>query len=288
MIFKDYTIKEIDLSSEGLEEICLLLKSSSKNRINKTHEYLNWSYVLNPNGKAFGYNAYYENRLIAHYVNQPMVSVYRGIEIKSLLSYNIATHPEHRKKGLFIKLAELTYELARNKEFDIVLGVANENSLHGLIKYLGHKIVAPLKIKAGLGIYSKDLTKNMQYNRIWDYKTLKWRLSNPIRNYEIIHAKGQYIITALMGKLKIRTLVGSFPDKNIIPDLELKVINSPVKPVLYVGLDDSINWNSNTYFDLPKFLRPSPMVLHYKCLTGEKFDLNLHNTEFKAIDFDAF
>jgi hypothetical protein len=47
------------------------------------------------------------------------------------------THPKHRGKGLFVKLAEKTYSLARQHGIKFIYGFPNKNSTHGLVKSLG-------------------------------------------------------------------------------------------------------------------------------------------------------
>ena len=58
---------------------------------------------------------------------------------KSLLaaqSGDTMTHPDHRGKGLFIKLAVKTYELCRSMGIGFVFGFPNENSYPGFVKKL--------------------------------------------------------------------------------------------------------------------------------------------------------
>jgi hypothetical protein len=44
------------------------------------------------------------------------------------------THPNHRKKGLFYKLAKATYNLAYNEGIKYIYGIPNGNSYHGFQK----------------------------------------------------------------------------------------------------------------------------------------------------------
>jgi hypothetical protein len=52
-------------------------------------------------------------------------------------SADTMTHPLHRKKGLFVILAEKTYELCRHAGIGLVFGFANQNSYHGAARRLG-------------------------------------------------------------------------------------------------------------------------------------------------------
>jgi GNAT superfamily N-acetyltransferase len=52
-------------------------------------------------------------------------------------SADTMTHPLHRKKGLFVILAQQTYELCRQEGIRLVFGFPNQNSYHGLANRLG-------------------------------------------------------------------------------------------------------------------------------------------------------
>lgn len=46
------------------------------------------------------------------------------------------THPDHRKRGLFIELAKLTFEECRKQGIKLIYGFPNDNSYHGFINKL--------------------------------------------------------------------------------------------------------------------------------------------------------
>lgn len=59
-------------------------------------------------------------------------------EIKLVLqSGDTITNENHRKKGLFIRLAEETYQYAESEDFEYVFGFPNKNSEHGFFQKLG-------------------------------------------------------------------------------------------------------------------------------------------------------
>lgn len=55
---------------------------------------------------------------------------------KAVQSGDTMTHKNHTGKGLFIKLAKLTYELAKNEGAQFVFGFPNSNSYPGFVKKL--------------------------------------------------------------------------------------------------------------------------------------------------------
>ena len=182
-----YDIKPLDLSPKGIE-ICAELLSLVYSRSDQASEekYLNWEYNLNPIGKAVGYNAWYNNKLAAHYVAQPIIMLINGKEARGLLSINTATHPEHQRKKLFTTLADATYQHAKNLGYSFVIGVANANSTPGFIRKLGFELISPLTAKIGIGRINYQSTKNPNTcERLWSRESLKWRLRNPLKKYSI-------------------------------------------------------------------------------------------------------
>jgi hypothetical protein len=72
----------------------------------------------------------------AYYGVFPVQLIGKETIIQSAQSGDTMTHPHHRKKGLFIHLAKLTFEACREKNIKIIFGFPNENSYHGFIKRL--------------------------------------------------------------------------------------------------------------------------------------------------------
>ena len=282
-----YEYKLLDLSTKGIQEISDLLNLVFPDTDANSYEYLDWEYTKNPEGKAGGFNAYFGNLLAAHYVTQPIKSRINGIETKGLLSLNTATHPDHRGKRLFTELADMTYELAAKQGYKFVIGVANENSIKGFTKHLGFKLIKPLDVKIGIGLHKETQKNDYSYIRLWDKETIKWRLSNPIINYKIKEKKGQSFILAPTKKFGINAAIGIF-DKGVceeIPIVKKVIIN---KVIIWIGVDNSINWKKSAYISFPDKLKPSPLYLIFKDLTNNNVNLDSETMKFQCIDFDAY
>lgn len=65
----------------------------------------------------------------------PMTINYQGNKIRIAQSGDTATHPNHRKKGLFSILHEQTILLCEKENIDFVYGFPNKNSYPGFIKF---------------------------------------------------------------------------------------------------------------------------------------------------------
>ena len=63
-----------------------------------------------------------------------------GVSMLGAQSVDVMTHPEHRKGGLYVDVAQKTYDLGASKGIKVVFAFPNKNSLHGLRKNLGWDI----------------------------------------------------------------------------------------------------------------------------------------------------
>jgi hypothetical protein len=87
--------------------------------------------------KNIGYFAVSEsNEPSAFYGVFPMRLRYGNNNYVIAQSGDTMTAPNHRNKGLFVQLAKMTYELARNRSVALVFGFPNENSLPGFQRKL--------------------------------------------------------------------------------------------------------------------------------------------------------
>ncbi len=280
-----YELKLLDLSEQGVLEITALLKLVFPGSSHFSEQVVNWEYNENPDGKAVGYNAWAGNVLAGHYVTIPLRAMINGQEEKGLLSLNTATHPDHRGKGLFTKLANKTYEYAAANGFTFVIGVANANSTHGFTKKLGFQMVGALRAMYGMGpLPFREGNGSIHYGRIWSKNALKWRLSHPIYEYEI-HKGNFTTIFSKQGNFGARYVLSTLPEEKET-GLDLKKIKKlPLK--LWIGLDEGMHWKGSLYRNIPMRFRPSPLNLIFKDLKNEVRTLDAKRVRFQAIDFDT-
>lgn len=174
----------------------------------------------------------------------------------------------------------MTYKKAEEMGYKFVIGVANANSTHGFLKYLGFYHVAPLDFKVGLGDVFKH-SGGVEKNRVYyDKDILKWRLSSPEFKYT-------YRGRSIYGNRKeplFHASVGYLPSEISARTLGLKrafdVFN------IYVGL--GLDRKGGLYFNLPKFVKRSPFNLIFKDLTGGRMPLiTSDNIFFQLLDYDV-
>ncbi len=108
-----------------------------KSKFNTVHSSL--SYI--------GYFAYTpEKKPAAFYGLFPCYIMVNNEIILSAQSGDTITHIDHQKKGLFVKLALKTYELAQQEGIKILFGFPNKNSFPGFIKNLNWNHVNNLNV----------------------------------------------------------------------------------------------------------------------------------------------
>ncbi len=281
----DYKIRQTTTDGAGVLGAASLLSEVFGKPELFTADYVKWQYADNPDGAIVGFNAYDGETLAAHYVTQPMQAVIDGQKRRGLLSLNTATHPGHQGKGLFVKLADRTYQYAADQGYDFVVGVANQNSVHGFTKKLGFQLAGQLHALLGIGAlpYTHDLS-GYSYYKDWSPEALAWRLCNPVNKYGVSTAKAVTVSSATAYPAISATL-GRFDKKryqlNPCP-ASFSMLN------LWIGVDRNITSKTNFYFNIPNRLRPAPLYLIFKPLKGGIGPLHFDDVYFQALDFDAY
>jgi len=79
------------------------------------------------------------NIAVAYYGVFPVKLIKDGKIVQAAQSGDTMTHSDHRKKGLFVKLAKLTFDECKKKNIEIIFGLPNNNSYPGFINKLSWK-----------------------------------------------------------------------------------------------------------------------------------------------------
>tara|TARA_X000001036_G_C20662686_1_gene799551 strand:+ start:1404 stop:2270 length:867 start_codon:yes stop_codon:yes gene_type:complete len=285
ILSKNYSFEEIDTSCSGLETLSQFLCQTFKN-YKFTPEYLDWMYNKNPNGGVVGFNAINENELAAHYALIPLQAHYKNQTIRALVSINTATSFKHRGQGLFTILAKKTYLKATNQGFEIILAVANANSIAGFIKKLDFKYIDQLDTCVSPCLPKKIDFKNLKncFTLPLSPQVFKWRLANPNFNYSQYNNGDTHIVANDLNYfarsiIKISEVdVNCLDEKSLVPKINF-----------WVGISNSYSWDEKPFMKIriPNFLKPSPLHLIYKNLSNQ-IALDRTNIHFEAINFDAF
>ncbi|MCK6639842.1 MAG: GNAT family N-acetyltransferase [Bacteroidia bacterium] len=122
------------LNDQNLKDLIVLYKDCFG--IDTTLEFLTKKYSTESFGAKYtGFIAYSsENEPAAYYGVFPARFTHRNRLIFCAQSGDTMTHSNHRKKGLFIKLANATFQLCRELGMEFIFGFPNDNSLPGFLK----------------------------------------------------------------------------------------------------------------------------------------------------------
>ena len=287
MTLSTYEFLPLDLSPEGIHELRRLLAIVWPDASHMDERYLDWAYTRNPEGPALGVNAYEEGVLVAHYAAQPFPAVFNGAEEKGLLSFNTATHPDHRGRGLLPALAKRTYEAAADAGFGFATGAANQLSTRTFVEKVGFEFVRSLDARIGVGPTPRRREGcAVEFSRLWNRSSLDWRLSFPDRPYLVQHRKGRCTVYAATGRLGSYVEMGDFEARLVPRELPRLRAANPLR--LWIGYDPGRRWSRSLYVDIPERLRPAPLNWLLLDLTGRGRVPDPRAISIAAVDFDAF
>ncbi|MCC6839871.1 MAG: GNAT family N-acetyltransferase [Flavobacteriales bacterium] len=280
-----YDLLPVELGPEQLNPVATLLQTAFPDALHFTQRVLQWQYTENPAGFAVGTNAWSAGELAGHYVALPMRARVHGIPERGLLSLNTATHSAHQGKGLFTRLAMATFERAANEGYGFVVGVANANSTPGFLKKLGFSLVSPLKAMIGGGpVPARTGTGPVHFEQAWEADTLAWRLHHPAFTYSAKHVRRGTLILSNRTQFGARYIL-SMRNMAEIP-AGLPTETRAVWRKVWIGLDPALQWRGHAYINIPMRLRPAPLNLIFKDLTGANRSLDPATVRFDCMDFD--
>lgn len=280
----EYELRPITVEDADIEEMAALLRTVFPDAQHFTTQGLAWQYRAGPDGRVVGMNAWSGGVLAAHYATVPIVARVNGAEERGLLSLNTATHPAHQGKGLFTRLAGATYALGATMGHGFVVGVANANSTHGFVNKLGFQLVSPLKAMVGLGPLPVPRSTAVAFERLWSTEALAWRLAHPTHAYGWRHHGDHITLYSKRSQFGARYVLGQLTGVAAPPSVPQEA-SSPLGHV-WIGLDPGMQFSGRPYLNVPMQLRPSPLNLIFKDLTGADRRLSPTAVRFQAMDFD--
>lgn len=276
----EYIIKQLHFAESELllQQLVNLQNAVYAGRHTFTQEGFRRWYLENPMGEVISFNAFYGEELVAHYACIPYKMKIEGRVVVGLFDMATVTHPNHRGKGLFKRLAQITYDYAKTQGYEFVLGVANANSFPGYMKYFPFTFVSRLDVKIGIGTNIHP-NGEKKFSTYWDIDTLNWRMNCCKANYSRNgnDMLGQY-------NSMVQTYMGYFP-KDLLDCSDIINKHWGWRPKLYVGLGACIR---SPYMRVPKFIKRSPFNLMFLDLTGGKLPVpTKNNVFFQLFDFDV-
>lgn len=271
----DYVFRPTTTNDDSLKAILELLTLVFPKARKFTYDFIKWQYKDNPNGEVVGFDAYADDKLVAHYATIPIKMNIYGCSRKGLLSLNTATCQDHRGKGLFSILADKTFAKAQDLGYEFVIGVANANSTYGFLRNLGFYLISPLEVKIGVGCYR--ISSNIKCFVEWSEEAYNWRSLNPSFRY---YTKGDILFTNKILGVKVAVKSLSKRKVNYSENKSLCFLH-PVN--LYIGLGRV----GGCYVDVPSFIERSPFNLIFKDLSGNIPEIRKEDISFELFDYDV-
>lgn len=270
--------------SGELARISALLREVFPGADHLTPRYLDWLYARNPDGEAVGCNAYSGETLVGHMAAAPMSGLVEGDRRPGLFMLNGAVHPKHRRRRLQSRISAAIFEESARRGYVFCFGTGNRYSTLPLLTRF--RMVRPLEARLGIGVPARrKQAVRPSFERAWSTEALSWRLANPEARYEIRTRNGSVGVMAKTGTAGVLAILMSGAN---CWGLEERKAASKGPLRLWLGLDPGIAWTRSAFVPIPRALRPSPLNLVYKDLTGGDFLPDPDRVVFRAIDFDPY
>jgi GNAT superfamily N-acetyltransferase len=280
-------------------------------------EYLHWLYEDSPFGPAIEANLDDAEGRAGHYAVVPAELSEDGAPCPGALSLNTAVDERARGGGVFSRLAEETYEKARESGVRVVVGVANASSTPGFVGRLSFDLLGPLPATvllplpgrrhrvcsawaeeeafAGEGVAAAGLEQLLAppargLARAWTPETLRWRLASPGSRYALHRSEHMLVVTTADTDrgIPVAVLLKAFAsappsaaERRAVVRAACRFHRAPL--AIHVGLNEMARFGGPR---LPERLRASPLNLIVRRLDGEPLAGEVARFEF--LDFDAY
>ncbi|HYJ81791.1 MAG TPA: GNAT family N-acetyltransferase [Allosphingosinicella sp.] len=279
----DYRFERLEHDARGYERISRLLRQVFPKARHLTARYLEWHYGGNPDGMAVGCNAFAGDELVGHMAAIVFPCRLEGEDRLGMYTVNGAVHPGHRGRRLQSRISAAMFEEAQSLGYAFCLATGNKWSTGPLLTRF--RMLRPLDARIGLGLPSQRETGlRPSFERIWSEEALRWRMANPEAHYAQVRSANQSALLSVTGLPGVDAILHQGPR-----------LESPAPPGrargplrLWLGLDPRIDWKGSAFLPIPMRLRPSPLNLVFKDLTGGGFVPDPGRIVFRGVDFDAY
>lgn len=207
----------------------------------------NWQYLTNPHGKGIidlAVDKDDKEKLAGHYAVIEQMFINNGIEVKLAQSLDTFTSADYRRQGIFVELANKTYERAQRDGVAAIFGFPNGNSYPGFVKKL--EFDSPF----GFGVYKLPLTLGYYLKKIF-------KKDNFLTNISLVGKRPTQTDCVLVDKL-----CDNFD----------KVFERVESHKLYIKRDEA-------YFQWRYFKCPDRQYQIYECTDSEVFGYFVLNVD---------
>ncbi|MDC0647605.1 GNAT family N-acetyltransferase [Candidatus Pelagibacter sp.] len=250
-------------------------------------EYLDWLYNKNPDGKYLGIDCFDDENLIGQVGGIPREFICNKKKVNFLISIMVCVDPKYQGQGIFSKMLTMFEQIANELNFDGIIAIANNAALASWQRSVKMKNLGPLDVFIGYGKLNADKINKSKYNfyTSWSKRNLEWRIKNPA-NKTLFQSDNKN--KSIFSNTNFVFIDAYSPIIFFEDDIkELKTIKRNIyKPIIYVGLINEFK-KTPLLFNLPAFLKPSPLYFLYKFLKTDQI-LEPKELFFTFLEFDAF
>lgn len=277
-----YRLAPLAQDGDEFERISALLRLVFPRARHLTARYLAWQYAQNPDGTAVGFSAFAGEELVGHLAGMAIAARIEGEVRRGLLLLNSAVHPQHRRRSLMSRLSEAIFEEGARRGFAFSISTGNRYSSKPLLTR--YRQIGLLDARIGFGWPRRDRDAQPSFERLWSDEALRWRLANPEARYAVERHGEALAVSASAGLPGIAALLYQGPGGEQPPSGGPRA--GPLR--VWLGLDPRIAWRGSAFLPIPPVLRPSPLNLFFRDLTGGGFAPDPGRLIFQALDFDAY
>jgi len=278
-----YRFEMLEHNEQGYARISKLMRQVFPKARHLTPRYFEWHYGRNPDGQAIGCNAFAGDELVGHMAAIVFPCRLEGEERRGMYTVNGSVHPDHRGRRLQSRISAAMFDEATRLGYALCLATGNKWSTGPLLTRF--EMIRPLDARLGFGLpRRREPDRRPDFERIWSEEALRWRMANPEGRYSAVRRGDQLSLLSATGVAGVGTILYQGSAQQEFTDLG----PAPGPLRVWLGLDPGIDWRGSAFASIPMRLRPSPLNLVYKDLTGGGFVPDPGRVVFRGIDFDAF
>jgi len=135
--------------------------------------YVDWSYRNNPAGPVYACLILEGETVAGQYVNIPISVILHGKTQKASYSLDTFVHPDYRRQGIFVRLAETLFRHIADEGCLFTIGMPNRLSRPGFLGSLGfvepfgvYSFLRPLSLALGSGQLSRGILTGVPFGGI--------------------------------------------------------------------------------------------------------------------------
>jgi GNAT superfamily N-acetyltransferase len=281
---EEYRFEPLEHNARGYERISTLMAEVFPKARHLTPRYFEWHYGRNPDGQAIGCNAFAGGELVGHMAAHVFPCRLAGEDRRGMYTVNGSVHPLHRGRKLQSRISDAMFGEAARLGYAFCLATGNKWSTGPLLTRF--KMLRPLDARLGFGLpRRREADFPPSFERIWSDEAVRWRLANPEGRYSTVRHGDQAALFSAAGIPGVGAILYQGPGRDSLADLD-RTAPGPLR--IWLGLDPGIDWKGSAFLPIPMRLRPSPLNLVYKDLTGSGFLPDPDRVVFRGLDFDAY